>query len=260
MAPRRDRVPAASGTTFDLTDAHVGHRISVRITSTLEQVGTIRTETHDRTITPLPVRRLTSSSLTGIARPGNTLTAQPGRWDGPTTATFQWTRNGVPIPEATGATFLLRPADVRDRIAVDIITTAEHHGIISTDTHRARVERYTSTSRLRLKRKAIAEGQTAVATIRVTAPGVPRQVTGRLRIVDGETTLMTPYLRADRGTQQTFRIRGLEAGRHRIWIRYYGNRRIGRSRTPTITIVVQPGQTSSSEFRWGRTHQRSNAD
>jgi len=233
-------IPGATTGTYLVKTADVNHKVSVRITTSIDDYGTVNTETHDVTIDALPLTQLAPSSLTGIARPGNTLTANPSQWDGPTTSLFQWTRDGVPIPGATGATFLLSPEDVGHRIAVNITTRAEHHGAISADTHGARVERYVSTTRLRFKKIVITEGQVAKAKLTVTAAGYPTPVTGRLRFTDRRTTVLLPYLKPGHPTTTTFRLRNLGVGRHRIWVRYYGNRVIGRSRTQRITITVKP--------------------
>lgn len=231
--------PGATTNIYAVKPEDVNHKVSVRITTKIDEYGTVNTETHDVMIDALPLTRLAPSSLTGIPRPGNTLTANPGQWDGSTTASFQWTRDGAPMPGATGATFVVSATDVGDRIAVNITTTAEHHGAIAADTHGARVERYVSTTRLRFKKIVITEGQVAKAKLTVTAAGYPAPVTGRLRFTDRRTTVLLPYLQPGPATT-TFRLRGLDVGKHRIWVRYYGNRVIGRSRTQRITITVRP--------------------
>ncbi|TQK70057.1 carboxypeptidase regulatory-like domain-containing protein [Nocardioides sp. SLBN-35] len=62
--------------------------------------------------------------VSGTARVGETLSATAGGWapDGVTT-TYQWRRDGAPIPGATAATYPLVPADANARITVAVTAT-----------------------------------------------------------------------------------------------------------------------------------------
>lgn len=59
---------------------------------------------------------------------GQTLGAYSGGWNAePTSSTFQWRRNGVAIPGATGASYLLVAADLGARISVSVVAMRDGH-------------------------------------------------------------------------------------------------------------------------------------
>jgi hypothetical protein len=70
-------------------------------------------------------------TITGTAQVGQTLTAQPGNWAGtdPITFAYQWLRcspagtNCVAIEGATGRTYVVRAADLGQRLAVRVTAT-----------------------------------------------------------------------------------------------------------------------------------------
>ncbi|MET0886290.1 MAG: cell wall-binding repeat-containing protein [Mycetocola sp.] len=61
-------------------------------------------------------------TITGDYRAGNVVTASPGLWTpAPVQLAYQWLREGVPIPGATGSTYLLATADVDKRVWVTVV-------------------------------------------------------------------------------------------------------------------------------------------
>jgi hypothetical protein len=60
----------------------------------------------------------------GDGHPGDTLTCSPGTWTGaPTSTTFQWLRDGAPIPGATSADYTVTDADVGASIVCRVTAT-----------------------------------------------------------------------------------------------------------------------------------------
>ncbi len=59
--------------------------------------------------------------ITGTARQGDTLTAHNGTWKNrPTRFAVQWKRDGRSVAGATHATYVLKAADVSDRVTVTV--------------------------------------------------------------------------------------------------------------------------------------------
>ncbi len=59
-----------------------------------------------------PPKQRTAAKIKGAPRPGATLQCEPGTWTGsPTTYDFQWSRNGVPIQQATNAVYVVARID-----------------------------------------------------------------------------------------------------------------------------------------------------
>ena len=67
------------------------------------------------------LRAFEAPTVTGTARVGATLTADPGRWTLHGVQTrLEWLRNGTPVPGATGPKYTLTSADVGAKIAVRV--------------------------------------------------------------------------------------------------------------------------------------------
>ena len=78
------------------------------VTSGTVGLGAIR-----QTLTPTP-------TIAGVAAVGATLTAIPGAWDAGVSLRYEWLRNGVVIPGATAASYILGGADYGSEIRVRV--------------------------------------------------------------------------------------------------------------------------------------------
>ncbi|MBB5827039.1 family 43 glycosylhydrolase [Micromonospora carbonacea] len=71
-----------------------------------------------------PAEATTLPSISGTAKVGRTLTADPGRWDEKKlTFSYQWLRGGKVIAGATGRTYVPKAADVGYRLSVRVTAT-----------------------------------------------------------------------------------------------------------------------------------------
>lgn len=59
-------------------------------------------------------------TISGTVRAGSTLTANPGQWSPKPAFAYEWARNGVAIPGATKASYVVTSADVGARITVGV--------------------------------------------------------------------------------------------------------------------------------------------
>jgi hypothetical protein len=62
--------------------------------------------------------------VTGAAGVGGVLSCSPGAWAGASSLTWQWLRDGAPIPGATGTAYAPTPADVGAAIACRVLATS----------------------------------------------------------------------------------------------------------------------------------------
>jgi hypothetical protein len=124
-------VDGATSTTYALTAADVG--MTVRVAVTASNSGGSATAVSAPTgiivsVSASPPTNNSPPTISGVARDGNTLTADPGSWSGqpPITYTYQWRRcdtNGgacADIAGATAQTYVLAPADVGSTIRVTV--------------------------------------------------------------------------------------------------------------------------------------------
>jgi len=116
----------ATGETYTLTQADVGHEITVKANYT-DQQGTAESVTSDPTGPVANVDDAPTGTVTisGTAEEDQTLTASNdiADEDGVASVTYQWYRDGAAIANATGATYQLTQADVSTAITVKATAT-----------------------------------------------------------------------------------------------------------------------------------------
>lgn len=114
-------ISGATTNTLALAADKFGKQISVTVTSTRPNyvttsktsILTTAVSAGDLVTTPIPV-------ITGDAKYGGELTADPGVWDADVTFTYQWFAAGTPIAGATSATFTPGGAEVGAAITVAV--------------------------------------------------------------------------------------------------------------------------------------------
>ena len=125
-------IPGATGSTYDLVPADVGHAIRVEVgaANAAGDDSAVSAPTVPARPAP-PVSTTQPPAPTGTGVDGGTLTAAPGAWtgDGPIIYDYQWQRcdadgsDCADIAAATGATYSPRPADVGHAIVVEVTAT-----------------------------------------------------------------------------------------------------------------------------------------
>ncbi|WP_223691378.1 beta strand repeat-containing protein [Leifsonia poae] len=117
---------AGTGAGYTLVAADLGTSLTVAVTGK-------KTSYASATVTSAPTASVTPGVLTSIAAPviagtaevGQTLTATDGTWSPSTGLVLlrQWSRDGVPIPDATAASYVLVGDDAGSRITVVVTAT-----------------------------------------------------------------------------------------------------------------------------------------
>jgi hypothetical protein len=172
----------AVGTTLPLPADLAGRTISAKVTASRTGYRPVTVAT---AATP-PVALGTFAAdrapmLSGIAKPGQTLTVDPGAYRPAGTVAVRWLRQGRPIPNATGATYRVGAADLGSLVSAEV--TVSRAGYQTT-------------------------ALTSPATIRVRV--APRFKVHRVRVGSGvryRFTMAAPYATPVEGTV-VVRVRG----------------------------------------------------
>ncbi|PKH44294.1 Alpha-L-rhamnosidase N-terminal domain-containing protein [Nocardioides alpinus] len=172
--------------------------------------------------------------ISGTLRVGRRLTATSA-WDSDrVTTSVQWTRDGAPIADATGPSYLLGPADVRSRIGVVVTATRPGHATgVAQVTRDGVVDRATSRTRLLKPVSSVRAGSQVRLRLRVQVRGLPAD--GRIRVFHAGRRVGVATVTDGRAV---VRFRAAEPGRRTIRVRFLGDDVIESSGT-RITVRVR---------------------
>jgi len=118
-------IDGATSSTYELTVADVDATISVAIVGTKAGYTPVAATSADTAAIATAAFSATGTPvITGDEEIGDTLTAATGTWTPtPDSFSYQWKRDGVDIPEATDATYVLTADDMGTEITVEVTGT-----------------------------------------------------------------------------------------------------------------------------------------
>lgn len=125
-------VSGATGSTFKLTEADMGSKVSVAVTAS--KAGHLPgTATSDQTkiVTRKTVSYDTTPAISGTPTVGQTLKVEAGNWTPGAVLSYQWYRGSNAISGARGTTYKLVAADAGHRISVTVTGAAINHNSTS---------------------------------------------------------------------------------------------------------------------------------
>lgn len=224
-------VSGATAATFTPAPGHLDRRITVRATAHRDGYDA-RTVTSTATppVAPGTLTRTTAASLTGTARPGESLVVDPGAVSPESRVSLQWLRDGAPVPGATTPTYAVTPEDLGARLAARVVNTRSGYTTLTTDSGRtARVKSPTSLT--------VADRVGRRGTVRLVASVSAPHVAP----VAGEVVLRRRGKLLDRVTlvegRAAFTVTGLRTGTHRFVVKYAPTATTTRSRVAHEVIL-----------------------
>lgn len=119
----RDSMPISAATQWDyrLTPADAGHQVAVAVTGSAPGYSSAARTSSTVVVNSATFGGTVQPSIVGEARVGIWLTAARGEWTpDPSNFSYQWLREGSPIPGATAQTYQLTTADIGSVVAVQV--------------------------------------------------------------------------------------------------------------------------------------------
>lgn len=205
----------ASGPTLTLTKDMVGK--SIQVTTAARRDGYVNDPIRSEPVGPVAVGEITVDqpyAVSGRTRVGEQLRVEPGVvTPADATVAYQWLRDGVEIPGATGSTYDVTADDLGAHLKVRVslsrrnyLPRTEHVVLDGTVTTRPTIGVHTTP-----------KVHKAVVRVGVTAPGVD-PVDGQVVVVLGKQQQTVDL--ADGRARVVFD--GVAAGNRNVWVRYPG--------------------------------------
>jgi hypothetical protein len=125
----RDGSPVGTGDSYAPLEADIGHRFTVEVTARKAGFAPTSVVTSRVTVKPAYAPTMAAAPVVhGTAQVGRILTVTYGAWsDWRTTTTFQWLRDGEPIPGETSAAHQVNSADVGHTLSIRLIGSLHAH-------------------------------------------------------------------------------------------------------------------------------------
>ena len=123
--------PVATGTSYTLTAADQGKKITVKVTGAKVGYAPV---TKSKTTKKVAAGKLSTATpkVTGTAKVGSKLAVAAGSWKPvPVTLGYQWLRNGKKISGATGGSYVLTAADKGKTISVKVTGSKPGYATVS---------------------------------------------------------------------------------------------------------------------------------
>lgn len=161
-------IGGATERTFTLTPVQFGKKVTVTVTASKSGYTSESRTSTGRTTVAGAFSTAPTPTVSGKTIVGSTLSAAVGTWvPAPTSLSYQWNRDGQPIPGATARTYVLAPEDDGKKITVSV--TAMKVGYTTTTTTSA--ERIPASGAFVTAPTPTISGTVTVGSIITAAPG-----------------------------------------------------------------------------------------
>jgi len=219
QSDRKD-IPGATGPTLSLTPDLVGHKVRLITYASAAGFRTASRGSVETTVLKGQVKVAEPFTISGAARPGQTLTVTGSiePTEEAITPAYQWYSGGQPIAGAKRASYRVRGADLGKHITVRVVFAAP--GYLGATVHAGEPNNIRTPGKITIK-TAGAKGRAAVR-VRVAAWHVQHlSAKVRVRIAD-----QIRFVKLVNGTALV-RLTGLRPGRRAVYVHLYRSASVG---------------------------------
>jgi hypothetical protein len=209
-------ISGATATTYTLTPADTGKKITVSLTASRPDYRTTTTVSDPTAaVASTPFTTAPIPTISGTVKVGSILTAIPGVWAPEASFSYSWKANGKAIKGATAASYKLKTAEAGKKISVTVTGTATGYVAVSkTSAPTAAVARvFSKTTTPKIKGTAKVDS-TLKASISKWSPGAKfsYQWLADGTPISGATKSSYKLKVAQLGAKITLRVTGSKSG------------------------------------------------
>ncbi|WP_062205982.1 carboxypeptidase-like regulatory domain-containing protein [Demequina salsinemoris] len=206
------KISGATSSTYTLTAADRGHKITVKITGSKSGYTTATKSSASVTV-PLAALTAATPTFSGTLKSGYTLTAKAGAWTSGATLKYQWYRDGSKISGATARTYKLTTADRGHKITVKVTGKKSGYTTVTKTSASKYIKRVLSAS------KPVIKGTTKVGKRLKAAKGtwtsgtkITYQWYNNGHKIKGATGQYYRLKKSDKGDKITVKVTGKKSG------------------------------------------------
>ena len=232
-------ISGETGTTYTLTTADYTRTVSLRVIGTKPGYTDGVSISNEIAVTAGgALQNVGVPTISGSATPGGSLSVTTGSWSpAATRLRYQWNRTGVPIPNATAASYRVTADDAGKDLSVTVFGSASGFNEGATTTAAVAVARLKSTATGVLKMSRVKVGKRAKLTITVSVAGLGAP-TGVVQVLDKGKKIGQFTLAPVHQGKKTLKLRKLPKGKHPLKVVYLGNGQTFGSRSKKIVLYI----------------------
>ncbi len=235
-------ITGATGTSYKMVDADVGHSITVQATGTKAGYNPGLSTSNAIVAAALdPVANTSPPTITGVAAARETLAATTGTWAASGVSYgYQWFIDDVAVAKATNSTYVVRTIDAGHSISVRVSATATGWASGTATSASMPVSKLASTTTATLSKKKITMNKRGILTVKVAMAGYDVPL-GKIQVMDGAKVLAMTELSSGKNGTVVLRLKKLKPGKHKLTITYLGSVATLGSKARNVTLkVVRP--------------------
>jgi hypothetical protein len=236
-------ITGATGGTYKLLDADVGHSVTVRATGA--KSGYVSSTSTSNAIVGAaldPVVNTAPPTITGTPAARETLRASTGTWavTSGVTYTYQWLVDGVAVAKETKNTYVVRTRDAALPVSVRVTATSAGWAAGSSTSSAMQVAKLASTTTATAASKKITQKDRGVLTVKVAMFGYDVPL-GKVQVKDGSKVIANVALTTASNGTVTIRLKKLKLGKHKLTVTYLGSvSTLSSSKKVTLKVIKVP--------------------
>jgi hypothetical protein len=247
----RDGTPITGATAriYTTVAGDSGHIVSVQITGSLNGFADTTATAPGIEIAPASFTVTTLPSLSGTFATGRALTVANGTWiPAPTAFTYEWYRDGILLPDATGSTYTLAPEDANTTIWVEVTGSRLGYEELTKNSAQVTTPKFFTTAPTPTISGTLRSGYTLTAKAGTWSPSatLTYQWYRSGSKISGATKSTYKLTTSDRGKKITVVVTGKKTGYGTVPMTsaaktiYY---EFSKAPTPTISGTLKSGHT-----------------
>lgn len=222
-----EKIAGATGTSYTPTVNDIGNYVDVEIQlATAEGPRTYSAGPRDAVVSG-DYAFGNAPKVIGLPILGKTLAASAGTITPGAAVTYQWKRNGVPIPGAVARTYRVSKADYQKKLSAVVTYKTYGYDPVSVELKAL----FAAKKKAKISAKTSTGTKSATVTVKVS-PKASKKSKGKVTILEGDKVLKRASIKS--GSVKV-KVTGLKKGKHKLTVVYEGKKNAAGT-TKTVRV------------------------